>query len=92
MTNDATNACAFLSVKIADRILSESVTEGEFFANLAKAVEDTIWHLPEQINEHRDLHRMYDAMEAYGILSELKIMTSSYDISEELPFADTLHF
>ena len=68
------------------------MTEGEFFANLAKAVEDTIWHLPEQINEHRDLHRMYDVMEAYGILSELKIMTSSYDISEELPFADTLHF
>ena len=53
--NDGTNACAFLCVKIADVILSEVVTGIEFFVELAEAIEDTIWHLPEKINEHRDL-------------------------------------
>ena len=90
LNNDGTNACAFLSVKIADVILSEVVTGIEFFAELAEAIEDSIWHLPERINVHRDLHRMYDALEAYGILREQKVVTSLYDFSEELPFADTV--
>ena len=90
LNNDGTNACAFLSVKIADVILSEVVTGIEFFAELAEAIEDTIWHLLERINVHRDLHRMYDALEAYGILREQKVVTSLYDFSEELPFADTV--
>ena len=90
LNNDGTNACAFLSVEIADVILSEVVTGIEFFAELAEAIEDTIWHLPERINVHRDLHRMYDALEAYGILREQKVVTSLYDFSEELPFADTV--
>ena len=90
LNNDGTNACAFLSVKTADVILSEVVTGIEFFAELAEAIEDSIWHLPERINVHRDLHRMYDALEAYGILREQKVVTSLYDFSEELPFADTV--
>ena len=90
LDNEGTNACAFLSVKIADVILSEVVTGIEFFVELAEAIEDTIWHLPQTINEHRDLHRMYDALEAYGILREQKVVTSLYDFSEELPFADAV--
>ncbi|XP_044175083.1 probable cyclin-dependent kinase 8 [Acropora millepora] len=90
LRNDGTNACAFLSVKIADVILSEVGTGIEFFVELAKAIEATIWHLPEKINEHRDLHRMYDALEAYGILRKQKVVTSLYDFSEELLFADTV--
>ena len=62
--NDATNACAFLSIGIAESILYESETE-EFFENLPKAVELTILSLPERINEHRDLGKTYDALEAY---------------------------
>lgn len=79
LDNGGTKACAFLSVKIADVILGEVVTGIEFFMGLAKAIEDTIWHLPETINEHRDLHRMYDALEAYRILREQKVVTSLYD-------------
>ena len=55
--NDGTNACAFISVKIADRLLGASRRGGEFFADLAEVVEDTIWNLPAQINAHRDLAR-----------------------------------
>ena len=91
MNNDGTNACAFLSVKIADAILSEVVAGREFFTELPEAIEDTIWHLPETINVHRDLHRLYDAMEAYVIMREHKIITSSYDFSEELPFDETVY-
>ena len=58
--NDATNACAFLSIGVAESILYESETE-EFFENLPKAVELTILSLPEGINEHRDLGKTYDA-------------------------------
>ena len=90
LDNDGTNTCAFLSVKIRDVILSEVVTGIEFFVELAEPIEDTIWHLSEIINEHRDLHRMYDALEAYGILTEKKVVTSLYDFSKELPFADTV--
>lgn len=91
LTNDGTNACSFFSVKIADRILSESFsTGGDFFADLAKVAEETIWQLPTVINEHRDVGKMYDAMEAYDILNKQQILTSSYDFSEELPFADTV--
>lgn len=79
-----------LSVKIADLILNEVVTGEGFFDNLAEVVEDTIWHLPEAINVCRDLRRMYDAVEAYGILREHNVITSSYEFSEELPFADTV--
>ena len=38
LDNDGTNACAFLSVKIADVILSEVVTGIEFFVELAEAI------------------------------------------------------
>lgn len=43
--NDGTNACAFLSVSISERILRESETNN-FFENLPDAVESTIWSLP----------------------------------------------
>jgi len=90
LSNDSTNACAFLSVKIADAILSETVTGSNFFAELADAAEDTIWNLPEAVNVHRCLDRMYDAMEAYEIIRKQKMITSSYDFSEELPLNDTV--
>ena len=87
--NDATNACAFITVKIADRLLGECRTEGEFFADLAEVVDDTIWNLPVQINAHRDLNNMYDTLEAYAILSE-QMLVGCYEFSEELPFADSV--
>lgn len=88
LSNDGTNACAFLSVKIVDTILTEIGTEGDVFAKVAGTTEDTIWLLPEKINAYRDLTKMYDPVEAYDILLDKKIIKAFYDFSEELPFAD----
>ena len=84
--NNRTNACAPLSEKMADVILRGLVTGIDFFMELTKAIEDTIWHLPEKVNEHWGLHRMYDTLEAYEILRKLKVVTSLYDFS----FPDTV--
>ncbi|KAK2558902.1 Cyclin-dependent kinase A-2, partial [Acropora cervicornis] len=72
LKNDGTNACALISVKIADILL---------------VVEDTIWNLPAEINAQRELHNTYDTLEAYAILNKLNLVCS-YEFSEELPFAE----
>ena len=89
-SNDGTNACAFLSVAVADVIFMLDKGD-EFFTRLAESVEQTIWFLPEKINAHRDVAKNYDAMEAYRILQSLHIVTSSYELYEELPFADGVY-
>ena len=72
---------------LQESILYESETE-EFFENLPKAVELTILSLPEGINEHRDLGKTYDALEAYEILKQQQIIKYPLEFSEELPYAD----
>lgn len=89
LVNDATNNCAFISGKVADRLLGECRTGDKFFGDLPEVVEDTIWNLPVQINAHRDLNNMYDTLEAYAILSE-QMLVGCYELSEELPFADSV--
>lgn len=64
LSNDSTNACAFLSLKIVDRILTELGIEGQVFANIADVTEETIWFLPEKINAYHNLNKMQDGMEA----------------------------
>ena len=88
LSNDGTNACAFLSVKIVDKILTEIGTEGDVFAKVAGITEDTIWLLPEKINAYRDLSKIYDPVETYDIPLDKKIIKAFYDFSEELPFSD----
>lgn len=85
--NDGTNACAFLSICVAERTLHESETD-DFFIALPETVEATIWSLPDKINEHRDFAKNYDVLEAYRILREQHIVKSSLEFSEELPFGD----
>ena len=85
--NDGTNACAFLSVSIAERILNKSEID-DFFENLPDAVESIIWSLPAEINNHRNLEKNYDALEAHDILRKQHLIKSSLEFSEELPFGD----
>ena len=85
-SNDGTNACTFLSVAVADIIFM--LDKGDaFFVRLAESFEQTIWFLPEKINAQRDVAKNYDAMEAYIILQSLHIVTSSYELYEELAIA-----
>lgn len=74
-SNDGTNACAFLSVGVAESILHDIETEA-FFENLPKAVEVIILSLPEKINEHRDMGKTYDILEAYQILRRQQLIIS----------------
>ena len=57
VTNDGSNACAFLLVKIADRIIHELGPHISDIASLAEMVEEVIWYLPERINAKCDMHR-----------------------------------
>ena len=84
--NDGTNACAFLSIGVAESIIQK--LEGEvFFEKLPAAVESIIWSLPEKINEHRDMGNNYDVLEAYEILRRRELIKSPLEFSEELPYA-----
>ena len=84
--NNGTNAYAFLCIGVAENILQEIKTK-IFFENLPTAVESIIWSLPEKINEHRDLGKYYDALEAYEILRRRELIKSPLEFSEELPYA-----
>ena len=86
-SNDGTNACAFISVAVAESILHNTETEA-FFENLPKAVEVTILSIPEEINEHRDMGKNYDILEAYEILRRQQLIRFPLQFSEELPYAD----
>ena len=85
--NDGTNACAYLSVSTAERILNKSEID-DFFEHLPDAVESIIWSLPVEINNHRDLENNYDALEAHDILRKQHLIKSSLEFSERLPFGD----
>lgn len=91
IANEGTNACAFLAVKIADRIIHE--LDGNILdtTSVAEMIEEVIWCLPEKINDNRDVAKMYDVLEAYSILSEVKVLNSRYEFFEELPFADCIY-
>ena len=86
-SNDGTNACAFISVGVAESILHDTETEA-FFENLPKAVEVTILSIPEEINKHRDMGKNYDILEAYEILRRQHLIRFPLQFSEELPYAD----
>ncbi|KAK3712178.1 hypothetical protein QZH41_005805 [Actinostola sp. cb2023] len=90
-SNDGSNACAFLSVKIADRLIHEFDAKSSDVTILTEMVEETIWFLPERINDRRDLSKHYDVMEAYEILSNANVLNSKYEFTEELPFADGVY-
>ena len=72
-SNDGTNACAFLSVGVAESILYDTETEA-FFENLPKAVEVTILSLPEEISEHRDMGKTYDILEAMKFFVDNRLL------------------
>ena len=57
VSNEGTNACAFLSLKTGDRITRELDQNISDTVSLAEMIEEVIWCLPEKINDHRDVSR-----------------------------------
>lgn len=90
ISNEGTNACAFLAVKIADSIFHQLEGDISDTVSLANIIEKVIWCLPEKVNEHRDLAKLYDVLEAYAILLKVKALNLRYDFFEELPFGDCI--
>ena len=64
--NDGTNACAFLSLKIADTILN--LGDSLSLDLLKHKVEDIIINFPKPINEFRNVESMYTLQEALDLL------------------------
>lgn len=91
INNDGTNACAFLSVKIADRIIHGLNDNSLNIAILVPSIEEVIWSLPGHVNAKRDMASYYDVMEAYTILSNEALLNSENDLYEELPFDDCVY-
>lgn len=84
--NDGTNSCAFLSVLIMDKLISEgddlpeTIDEWE---EIAESVADIITNAPSRFNHLRDISKEYDAVESYNLLTKAGLMTSAYEFSEE---------
>ena len=89
--NEGTNTCAFLAVKIGDRIIHELDGNISDTVSLAEMIREVIWCLPEKINVNSDVAKLYDMLGAYSILSEVKVLNSRYEFFEELPFADCIY-
>ena len=83
------SACAFLSVKIADRIIHELGAHISDIASIAEMIEEVNWVLPQKINAKRDMTRfIYDVSEGCSILWKATVLNSQYNFFEELPFSD----
>ena len=77
-SNDGTNACAFLSVAVADVIFMLDKGD-EFFTCLAESVEQTIWFLPEKITRTAMLRKTtmpWRHTEFYRAYISLRLHTS----------------
>lgn len=84
--NNGTNACAILSVGLAESILHDTETEA-FLKNVPKAVVVTILSLPQEMNKHHNMGKTYDIHEAYEILCQQQLLTYPLEFYEELPHA-----
>ena len=84
--NDGTNACAFLSIKIANEIYG-LYQEGrcdnkQFVENICEETERIITNFPFLINPYRNIEEFYDVQSAYALLRSM-IAVDEYDFYEE---------
>lgn len=85
--NDGTNACAFLSIKIANeiyRLFQEGrCDDKQFVENVCAETERIIIDLPFAINPYRNIEEFYDVQSAYVLLRSIGAV-DKYDFYEEL--------
>ena len=87
--NDATNCCSSLSLGICDRLLNDShFRQQPDWENVREIAEDVICHLPEKVNNHRNVGQFYDVAEAHSILSANDLLLTKYELSEECVIAN----
>ncbi|KAJ7391283.1 hypothetical protein OS493_019415 [Desmophyllum pertusum] len=85
--NDGSNACAFLSVQIADEIHRlHQVGKGNnngVWTKICDASEWVIMELPRVINSHRQVEELYDVQSAYTLIRSIGGAIDEYEFSEE---------
>ena len=89
--NDGTNACAFLSLKICDRLVTmkPNMLEVQKLVDLAN---DVIIRFPEYINTFRNISDMPDARIAHNVLLNHKMLDNSFvEIIDKLSLNETLY-
>ena len=88
--NDGTNACAFVAIKIADKIINvfDQKIPSNSFKSIAEVAEQITWFFPQEINDFRDKDQRYDVLCAYNIMNRAKCLVTPYEFSEELVGGD----
>ena len=76
--NDGTNACAFLSLGIVNRLIKN---KSEDYKSLAESV---IIYFPKKFNIYRDKNMLADVYEAYNILSKNDLLDFFFVFFENL--------
>ena len=84
IADDATNACAFLTMLIAHELYSSRLLS---WGDLATTAEVIIVTQPHVFNRFRDVSLHYDVMEAYTLLKNNNCLPGYfYSFTEEIPF------
>ena len=80
-TNDGTNACAFLSLKITELLLGKSFLNWD---ELSSTISNIIRNFPTKLNEIRDKEQIYEVEGAYAeMLHGGLVLPLSLDIKYE---------
>ena len=86
--NDATNACVFLCLNVAHKLLMDDGNNALCdWQQIVYMVEDTIENFPRQINHLRNIGECYAVLEAYRLLRNVELLPFDYEFTEELPFS-----
>ena len=76
-SNNGTNCCLFLALKIGEKWQLEIKSIGSDRKRFADIVEDFIQDFPKRVNPFRDVWRHYDLLEAADILSENHLLENT---------------
>ena len=84
-SGDATNSCTFLCLQIGENILRAIATSTVSWDDVAEISESVILTLPEDINDIRQISMTYDVMEAYLLLRNANLLSSTCKSSSSCP-------
>ena len=69
-SNDGTNSCTFLALKIAENVCSNIVTPESLVYEAGRIIQD----FPRQLNNHRDKNDTYEVHRAYECLYNVNLI------------------
>ena len=90
--NDGSNACAFLSVQIADKIhclhQDQKGRNSGVWQCICDVAERVITESTRLINPHKKVEEFYDAQSAYKLIKNIGVPIDEYEFSEEFVTGD----